>query len=289
MKVGIYGGDMTGLVVARVMRDAGHTVRVFERSVPGHSALIPRFKHLESSPEVIGLLERLGVPYGEYSVNTGVMLHGKIVPIRGNMTASAVHAYWRKTHLVMPPIGEARRISDPEAGPKRQSIALAWEILREPLLRGLSIEPERKDAFDLYVDTRPLWESSSVDAMAVRLNLVPVVATRDRFLRWDLVYAPFTPGDCIHRVYHHSDGYVCEFSGDADEDRLTSDLNFLFPDGWYVSGDIVVTHGNLLPLASEPVWSANVRPIGRLAQWDERVNLTKVIRDATAIARNAHP
>jgi len=293
MKVGINGGDITGLVVARIMREAGHVVRVFEPGQPGRSALIPRFKYLERSKEVSGLLDRLGVAYGEYALDSGIMLHGQIVPVRRNMTESVQHAYWSKTRLVSAPAGEVKGVTDPEVGPKRHAITVDWADIRIPLIRHVTIEPKRtEEAFDLLIETGPLWESpfvaAYVDAMAVTLNLVLVKSVRDPFLRWDLVYTPFTPADCIHRVYHYADGYVCEFSGAMNEDRLASDLNFLFPHGYYVA-EIQQTHGHLLPLAAEPDWPANVHPIGRLSQWDESVTITRVIQEATALARNANP
>lgn len=283
MKVAVYGGDITGLVVARVMREAGHYVRIIERDVPGFSALIPRFNYLERSVEVTSLLDRLGVACDAYSIECGIMLHGKTVPCRKNLTQSVQQAYWRKTRLVLPPPGEVKAITDPESGQKRHAVTTSWHDMRKKLLDGVVILPEAKEVFDVTIDTRPLWEFSDVDAMSVRISMVPVNVVKDRFLLWDLVYTPFTPADYIHRLYHYGDGYVCEFSGAHDEDRLTSDLNFLFPHGWYLSGEISTTHGHLLPLASEPSWSG-IYPIGRLAQWDDRVTMTNVIQQATSIA-----
>jgi len=59
---------------------------------------------------------------------------------------------------------------------------------------------------------------------------------------------------------------------------VTSDLNFLFPEGWHVDGPLVTTHGALVALNERPVWKPRVRPVGRVAQWDEGVTVTRVIR-----------
>lgn len=291
MKVRINGGDITGLVVARIMRAAGHHARVFERSIPGASALLPRFKYLERSKEVTRFLDGLGVLYGEYSIASGVMLHGKVVPCRENLTQSVQHAHWKKTRMTSPAPGEeVKGVTDPEVGPKRKAVSLDWGDLRKPLLRDVTIEADAKDAFDLTVETRPMWEfAEGSDAMAATLNLVPVKAVGEGFIRWDLVYTPFTPADCIHRFYHHAGGYICECSGQIDEDRLTSDLNFLFPRGWHVDGEIQIAHGHLLPLEHRPSVPPGVHRIGRLAQWDEGVTMTNVIREAMKIAWNANP
>jgi hypothetical protein len=125
--------------------------------------------------------------------------------------------------------------------------------------------------------------------MAVALNLLPVRASKDRYLRWDVVYTPHTPGNAIHRLYHGEEsGYVCEFSGVVSEDAVTSDLNYLFPDGWHADGAMATTHGKLVALQDRPVWLPKVRPVGRMAQWDEGVSVTRVIREVVEGICHAH-
>lgn len=290
MRIAVYGGDLTGLVVARILRGKGHSVTVIEREVPGQSATTSRFKYLERTDEVTALLDGMGVTFDEYTVSAGVMLHGRVVPCREHLTQAVHHAYWGKTRMTSAPEGPVLGVIDPEVGTRRKAVALDWRDLRRPLMTGATIRGEAEDAFDLKIETRPLWKSHFVscpDAMAVTLNMIPIRCARDRYLRWDLVYTPFTPADCVHRIYHSNDGYVCEFSGSLDDDRLTSDLNFLFPDGWHDDGDIESGYGYLLPMIDRPVWPDGVRPIGRLAQWDEQVTMTRVIREAKAVG-NGH-
>ena len=291
MHVAVYGGDLTGLVVARVMRDAGHVVTIVERDVPGKTATTLRFKFLERTDEVTKLLDDMGVTFDEYALNIGVMLHGRVLPCRDRLTQAVQHAYWGKTRMTSAPEGTVKAIVEPEASTRRRAVALDWGDLRRPLINGADIRSEAEGDFDLTIETRPLWKSHFVDcqdAMAVTLNMVRVKCVRDSYLRWDLVYTPFTPADCVHRVYHSGDGYVCEFSGSLDDDRLTSDLNFLFPEGWYVDGEIESGYGHLVPMPDRPMWPEGVRPIGRLAQWDEQVTMTRVIRSAkAAVSGNA--
>lgn len=287
MRVCVSGGDIVGLIAAHMCRARGHAVVLVERSsLLGQSAFLPTLKYLERSDEVMTLLDTLGVVYGEYTLATGLFERGRVEPCPRKVSDAVHHAYWRKTRLTAMPAG-AVGLADPEVTSKRHAVSFDWRALVKQLSSGLKVVPDLGTfghTADLVFETLPIWESRLVsesgrDAMAVALNMLPVRVTRDRYLRWDVIYTPHTPGSAIQRFYHGEEaGYVCEFSGVVSEDAVTSDLNFLFPEGWHVDGPLATTHGKLVALHERPVWMPRVRPVGRMAQWDEGVTVTRVIR-----------
>lgn len=286
MHVCVSGGDVIGLIVAHVCRARGHSVVLVERGpVLGQSAMLPAHKYLERTPETLGLLDTLGVVYGEYRLATGLLQGGQVVDCPRQVSDAVHRANWRKTRLTAMPSG-AVGLGDTEVTSKRRAVSFDWRDLVKRLSNGLEVARDIAqlacDA-DVIFETLPLWESTLVKhdgAMAVALNMLPVRSSKDRYLRWDIVYTPHTPGNAIHRLYHGEEaGYVCEFSGVISEDSVTSDLNFLFPEGWHVDGPISASTGALVTLQDLPVWGANVRPIGRVAQWNEGATVTRAIRD----------
>lgn len=291
MRVCISGGDVVGLIAAHMCRARGHSVVLVERSTLGSSAFLPTLKYLERSAEVMTLLDTLGIVYGEYTLMTGLFERGGIVPCPRRVADAVHHAHWRKTRLTTMPAG-AVGLADPEVTSKRRAVSFDWRAFVKQLSSGLTVVPDLgglAHTADLTFETLPLWESRLVsegarDAMAVSLNMLPVRVTRDRYLRWDVVYTPHTPGSAIQRFYHAEEaGYVCEFSGVVSEDAVTSDLNFLFPEGWHVDGPLATAHGALVALNERPVWQPRVRPVGRVAQWDEGITVTRVIRQVAEV------
>lgn len=289
MLVCVSGGDVVGLVAAYLCRVRGHSVVLVERSTElGQCARLPVFKYLERSHEVVRLLDELGVVYGAYTLATGLFERGKVETCPRKLSDAVHHAHWRKTRLTAMPAG-AVGLNDPEVVSKRHAVSFDWRDLVKRLSAGVTVTRQigaLANTADLILETLPLWESllvrqeGSRDAMAVALNLLSVRASKDRYLRWDVIYTPHTPGNVIHRLYHGEEsGYVCEFSGVVSEDAVTSDLNYLFPDGWHVDGPMVTAYGKLVELQERPVWAPKVRPIGRMAQWDEAATLTRVIRE----------
>lgn len=286
MLICISGGDVMGLITAHVCRARGHSVVLVERgSVLGQSALSPSHKYLERSPEVLNLLDGLGVVYGEYTLATGLLQGASVIACPRRVSEAVHHAHWRKTRLTAMPVG-AQGLSDPEVTSKRYAVSFDWRDLVKRLSTGLQVARDFGSLVgtsDLVFETLPLWESRFVKhegAMAVVLNMLSVRASKDRYLRWDVVYTPHTPGNAIHRLYHGEEsGYVCEFSGVISEDSVTSDLNYLFPEGWHLDGPIATATGKLVELQDRPLWQSKVRPIGRVAQWNEGATVTRAIRD----------
>jgi hypothetical protein len=294
----VSGGDIVGLISAHLCRVRGHSVVLVERSmVLGQSAYLPTFKYLERTNEVLALLDGLGVVYGEYTLATGLLERGSVATCPRKVSDAVHHAHWRKTRLTAMPAGVVG-LADPEVSSKRYAVSFDWRDLVKRLSAGLTVVHDMgtlASTVDLVFETLPLWESrmakqeGSRDAMAVALSMLPVRASKDRYLRWDVVYTPHTPGGAIHRLYHgEENGYVCEFSGVVSEDAVMSDLNYLFPDGWHVDGSISTTSGKLVELQERPAWAPNTRPIGRVAQWDESISVTRVIREVAEGIRHAH-
>lgn len=289
MRIVVTGADIAGLIANYILKVAGNDVVVVDKEDPGESISIPIFKYVEGTKEVVALLDDMDVLFGDYSIKCGVMLRGKVVPCKNNITESIHHAYWKKTRLTVPYVEDIKGITDPELYPKRKSVTFYWEGFLETLVKHASIQPNMISNFDLHIATNPLWtypEAGCTDAMAVKVNLIQVKSKRERYIRWDVVYTPFTPENVIHKVYHNSESNICEFSGELDEEKLCSDLNFLFPEGWHQDGDIETTNGHLLPLSEDPVWPSNVVPIGRIAKWDERVTIMSIIHDCIELARH---
>lgn len=289
MRVVITGADISGLIANYIMKAVGNDVIVVDDEEPGKSISMPIFKYVEGTDEVRVLLEDMDILFGDYSIKCGILVHGKVVPCKNNVTEAIHHAYWNKTRLTVPYIEDIKGITDPELYPKRKSVTFYWKDFLTTLVKNARIQPNMVDDFDLHIATNPLWtypEAGRVDAMAVKVNLIQVISKRERYIKWDVVYTPFTPGNVIHKIYHNSESNICEFSGDLDEDRLSSDLNFLFPEGWHQDGEIETTHGHLLPLPEDPVWPSNVVPIGRIAKWNERVTIMNVIHECIDLARH---
>lgn len=297
MRICVSGGDVVGLIAAHLCRVRGHSVVLAERStVLGCAAYLPTFKFLERSHEVLTLLDGLGIVYGEYTLATGLLEKGKVGACPRKVSDAVHHAHWRKTRLTAMPAG-AVGLADLEVTSKRYAVSFDWRDFVKRLTAGLTVTQEiggQANTAELIFETVPMWESrlarqeGSRDAMAVTLNLLPVRASKDRYLRWDVVYTPHTPGNAIHRLYHGDEsGYVCEFSGVVSEDAVTSDLNYLFPDGWHADGPVATTYGKLVALQERPVWAPRVRPVGRMAQWDETATATRVIREVVEGIRHA--
>lgn len=285
MRILVSGGDAIGLIAAYVFRSRGHTVIIEEDGEPGTEFKSPGFRFVERTSQSVWLLEQLGLLHDAFTVSIGIMLRGRVEPLRGRISDAVHHAHWSKTKLISRP-ATGYGLVDPEAGACRQAIQFDWGGMLRPLLRGATIVREAKEPVDFVVETRPLWESRFIEseAVAATLNLVPIVAGADRYMKWDVVYTPFTPANSIHRIYHSGSGYICECAGAVREHALASDLNFLFPEGWHLDGPIHATSGALLPLHTKPTWPTNVRPLGRYAQWDDRMSIARVIRDALLLA-----
>lgn len=288
MNIVISGCDLIGLIVAQILMENGHNVCVVDNTYPGSSIELPTFKYLENTEDVKTLLDKLGTMYCEYSIMCGIMINGDVVVCKKNLSESVQYSYWAKTRLILPSERKVIGVTDLEATSSKSAIYFEWETLLKPLKNNIVVKAKPDISYDLHIATLPLWKykiPGSSDAMCVDLNLVPVNTIKEPYIKWDIVYTPFTPGETIHRLYHNNDGYICEFSGVKNEESLASDLNFLFPEGWCLNGDIKTTYGHFLPIPTDPEWPKGVIPIGKFSKWNESITITQVIKDTLQIAK----
>lgn len=312
------GGGISGLVAAYALSHYRATVRVLEPGRPGGDFAAGGLKYLNRTDAMASMLADIGCVYTNYTIQGGILLHGAVEPYPTCLKsmprdrAARIQAdHYRKTRRTEPDEFAARSMNDPEATAKARK-ALRTDHLQ--VIRALagraSILPKRVDAieprsvatpegerfaFDFLVVTIPLWIVKRIalfavpDALAMKLNLVQVEPRHDPYAQWDYVYTPYTPEDLVHRISPREGGYSVEFNGswadgDGVSDRLTSDLNFLFPDGWALHGVKRGLNGHLLPLDVQPAWPANTRPLGRFAQWDPRATTDVVLDSAFEMA-----
>lgn len=313
----VIGGGISGLLASYVLkRRAGCRVRVLEPGRLGGDFLAGGLRYLHSTPKMGALLDDLGVERTEYCVRGGILLKGVVHPYPAHLktldkaSASRIQEdHYKKTRRLEPDGGLSRSMNDPEAaGPRSalevdladfvRKLALDADVVRDRLS---VIRPDRvvgvsgiAYGYTHLVLTIPLWLVRRMcyfrlpDALAMKLNVVQIHPLRDPYAAWDYVYTPYTPDDLIHRISPRSNGYSCEFNGDWTEGetntRLTSELNFLFPDGWALDGIKKGLNGHLLPLSERPLWPENIRPLGRFAQWDSRATSDVVLESAVKIA-----
>ncbi len=327
----IVGGGISGLIASWVFTQVrGLTVAVIEPGKPGGDFMAGGLKYIHKTDEMEEMLRDLGIQYANYSVQGGILLHGKVEPhpgcFRGMDKERALriqHDHYRKTRKLEPDAFAARSMNDPEAnGPRRALRCDMARVLREliqraPIIKAgaVAIEPHKliindgtQDGplpYDYLLTTLPLWVTKRMAwfgdelpvGMAVKLNLLMVEPPQrgDAYAQWDYVYTPYTPENLIHRISPRDGGYTLEFNGDWPKDlppgdpdpvseRITSELNFLFKDGWALSDTKRGLNGHLLPLANRIDWPQNVRPIGRFAQWDPRATSDVVLSTCLKLA-----
>ena len=176
-----------------------------------------------------------------------------------------------------------------------QELAKGVQVVEEKFIslkKGtVSLSNQHKLPYDQVVFTIPLWAIRGnvpfyvPHGVAMKLNIAAIMPTRDTYAKWDYVYTPYTPANCIHRFSPYLSGYVVEANGEYDELSLHSDLGFIFPDGYHVERIRTGLKGHLIPLQQPPEWPENVAPLGRFAQWDPRATADVVLDNAKELAQ----
>jgi hypothetical protein len=319
MKIAVVGGGMSGLIAAYVFQKHRNvSVTVYEPSRPAAEFLSGGLKYIHRTEDTVRLLHDHGVVFTNYTVRGGILLHGKVEQHPGcflGMEAGRAKRiqedHWRKTRRTEPGDFSRRSMNDPEASGTRRGLrcspkdlvtAMAAEthIRSEAIVRiehnrliGATGQPY---GFHFAIVTVPLWIVRRMvnwdvpEAYAVKLNVIVAEPLRDpMFTKWDYVYTPYTPANLIHRVSPSGDDYHCEFNGiweeGATNDRVASDLNFLFPSGWVINDVKRGLNGHLLPIGGKLEWPNNIRPLGRYACWDPRATTDVTLRDAFKLAQ----
>lgn len=319
-RVVILGGGMSGLVAAYAFNQHKCLVRVVEGGKPGGGFASGGLKYLHRSEPMANMLHTLGVVFTNYSVQGGIHLHGAVEPYPavfktlGKERSARIQAdHYKKTRRTEPDEFASRSMNDPESSKSRHSLQCDIGKLVSKLVSAASIVPKAarwidparcvlafsdgtEVGWDRLVVTIPLWVVKRIspvpvpDVAAMKLNLIDVEPRRDPYAKWDYVYTPYTPEDLIHRISPREGGYSCEFNGswadgDGTSERLASDLNFLFPDGWALHGVHKGLNGHLLPLGSPMVWPEGMYPLGRFSQWDSRATTDTTLDAAFQMAK----
>jgi hypothetical protein len=223
--------------------------------------------------------------------------------------------HYRKTRRVEPDAFARRSMNDPDsAGPRWsltcdpgefvRSLHNRVRLVQDQVMR--SHNPATGQSFlegksgvmyryDYVIWTTPHWVTERVvssdsryrlgNAISMKLNIVSIEAKGDKYARWDYVYTPYTPEDLVHRISQRDGHYDCEFNGlwpDKDQvmtDRITTEMNFLFNDGWAIATEpIRGIPGHLLPMREKDKIPDNARFLGRFSEWDPRATTDVVFQ-----------
>lgn len=313
MKVLIIGGGVSGLVANYVMTRGGLKPTILEPGAPGGEFAAGGLKYIHKTDAVQEMFDYLDIASSVYTVRGGIMLRGSIylypealqeMPRREAERIQSDH--FRKTRRTEPTLEYvSTSMNDPAAlGPRRALRCDFQEMISEladPSIANIvpaglaKLDHQRNVAFDskggrhfydIAIMTIPLWIVRATcsfyvpEGSTMRLNVAQVNPRRDRFVGFDYVYTPYTPEDTVHRFSPRGEGYSVEVNGELDNDKLASDLNFIFPDGYMIEGVREGLKGHLLPLPRPVQWPDNVKPIGRFAKWESRATTDVSLQDA---------
>jgi hypothetical protein len=313
-RVIVAGGGVSGLIfnhVARKYRDVD--VKILEPGTVGGEFLSGGLKYIHRTDEMTSMFNELDLPYSNYIVQGGILLRGAVRPypmclqdMPKELSERIQADHYRKTRRVEPG-GEARKaMNDPASTKPRKALrcdfndmvktlAARANIVKAPLARvgentaKLATGPTLP--FDYLVLTIPMWTIRDIvtfpvpTGMAIKLNVAVVQPSGDRYARWDYVYTPYTPAKYIHRFSPQGGGYAVEANGELVQSKLAEDLQFIFGNGWRVSSVKEGLKGHLLPLEFEPIWPANIAPLGRFAKWDPRATTDETLSNSMELAK----
>jgi hypothetical protein len=310
----IAGGGVSGLICAYVFsKHKDVETKVLEPRTIGGEFLAGGLKYIHRTDMMEWLFRKLGVMYSHYTINGGIMLRGDVLPYPkcfqefNKIDAARIQAdHYRKTRRMEPGTHGNQAMNDPASIKPRRALRCHFPEMINKLAEhadvirsGVSkVEDEHvvlssgdTMPYDYLVLTVPLWVIKRVvkfyvpDGNAMKLNVAVINPKKDRYARWDYVYTPYTPEDCIHRLSPEGAGYAVEVNGNLDKQALYSDLNFIFRDGWYIESLREGLKGHLLPLDSRPELPENVELLGRFARWDPRATTDVTLEDAADLAQ----
>lgn len=313
-RVIIAGGGISGLICSHIFKQhRGVEVMLLEPGNIGGEFLAGGLKYIHRTEIMEWLFEELDVMYSPYTIQGGIMLRGGVHPypkclmdMELDESERIQSDHYRKTRRTEPGEHSKKAMNDPASVKPRRALRCDIVELVEKLasranvIRKAVVGVEKNHVvcsdhselpYDYLVLTIPMWIIKKVvkfnipDGMAMRLNVAKIHPKKDKYARWDYVYTPYTPADVIHRFSPDGGGYVVEANGDLKHSDLHSDLNFIFPDGWYIDSLREGLKGHLLPLECQPEWPNNVAPLGRFAKWDSRATTDVTIEDAMDLAQ----
>lgn len=307
MRVVVVGGGTPGLVAAHVLRAAGARVRVLEDGPLGdHDIPTPP----ERTDALVSLLNDLGVPYSSWTPQPGILLRGEVRAYPGalaRMRAEELCRIQADIHIKetrTPPPDWTRDTLAPEPRPARAIRFDAGELAtaisrRIDVTRTAAAQVEGKVVVDTHGNrhpadavmwTRPLWEARQrvswyiPEAVVTQRHLVLVKPRRNMLAQWDWVHTPYTPAGAVHRVTSLGGLYAAEIHGRFRATDATSDLQFIFPQGYAIRHTVHALSGCMLPLSQAPEWPAHVVPLGPYAEWTPKATTDVVLDAARRIA-----
>lgn len=316
-KIVIIGGGISGLIANYVFKRHDYArkcdIKVVEVGKIGGEFAIGGLKYIHRTDNMVRLFNELHLPYSNYTVRGGIMLRGDVLPYPNcfegmdpQERSRIRQDHYTKTRRTAPGPWSERSMNDPASIKPRKALrcdfedlihglALKADVIPESFMRltpkSASCSNQIKLPYDYLIFTIPLWiirpnvQFYVPHGVAMNLNIAKVVPVKDEYAKWDYVYTPYTPGDCIHRFSPSGNGYVVEANGTLDNHSMESDLNFIFPQGYYISGMKTGLKGHLLPLPQKPEWPGNVVPLGRFAQWEPRATADVVLDEAQKLAK----
>jgi hypothetical protein len=312
-KIIIIGGGISGLICATVFSRRGANVTVYEPNKIGGEFLTGGLKYIQQTSIMEKFLDSVGVVWGDYNIKGGILLRGEVRKypqfLKKLDKGDAIRVcgdHYRKTRRMEPGSFGSQAMNDPANSKSKKAIRCDFEELISVLSNNCKIvksslvavvgnkaffDNSTKVDFDYMVLTIPLWIIKRVtnyeipDSVAMKLNIAIIECVRDHYAKWDYVYTPYTPADCIHRLSPDEGNYAVEANGDLDDESLHSDLNFLFKDGWYMKSLRENLKGHLLPLDGEIKVPNNVALVGRFAAWEPRMTVDVTLERAISLSK----
>jgi len=309
----IIGGGISGLVCANVFSRYNVDVTVYEPFEVGGEFLAGGLKYIHHTNMVENFFDGLGITWGDYRVKGGILLRGEVRKypsfLKDLDKTDAVRVrndHYRKTRRMEPGNFGSQAMNDPASAKSTKALRCDFQsmikllaskcrIVKASLINVIGsrafFDNSTIQKFDYLVLTIPLWIIRRVSdyeipsAVAMNLNIAMVEGVKDPYARWDYVYTPYTPADCIHRLSPDGDYYAVEANGELDERKLHCDLNFLFKDGWRMRSLRTNLKGHLLPLDGEIKTPDNVALLGRFAAWEPRMTVDVTLEKTEQLAR----
>lgn len=310
----IIGGGITGLICANVFSKYNKmNVTVYEPGEPGGQFLTGGLRYIHHTPAMENFFDENDIMWGSYKIKGGILLRGQVRQypkfLRSLDKVDAIRIqndHYRKTRKMESGSFGSQAMNDPANAKSRNALRCdlrhlidvlksKCNIVKSKLIKVVSdkvyFENGTIKKFDYMVMTIPLWLIKRIVdfevpfSMAMNLNVISVDVISDIYAKWDYVYTPYTPSDCIHRISSEGDGYAAEISGEFRESDLHSDLNFLFKDGWCVKDYKKNLRGHLLPINGEINTPRNIALIGRYAAWQPRMTVDVTLNRAIELGK----
>jgi hypothetical protein len=311
LRLSIIGGGVSGLMASYVFKKKGIESIVYESKKVGGEFLNGNVKYIKKTRNMTSLLDDLGMLYSDYNINGGVLLGEKVLNYSYSMKRVDIE---KKNIIQFDQYKKIRRIESDNYGSKsindsaiscsRKALYFDFNdficrlensatIKKRELTsvdsknKVLKFSNGEKVNYDILIMTIPLWETRKLvdfyvpDGIAMKLNIIDIIPNKNKYMRWDYVYTPYTPFDTIYRFTQNYYGYSVEVNGDlsCQKRNVHGDLAYIFPDGFSITETKEDLKGYLLNfLAKETTeWPENIFPLGRFSQWNQKLVTNSVL------------